>query len=271
LKVRSFCALGTRDTPARRLRRLGTAVGDGRSSYDLLVEDVAALPRVTTAVDLACGDGYLLALLAQRLPSAELIGVDMTPEELGVARDRGLPDRVRLLAARAEALPLSAASADAVVCHMALMLFDSAAKVVNQLERVIRPGGILAAVLGPAAGSSEFVARFGAVLREAETAEELPPLRVGDPATFAEDSLRALFASDIWKDVRIDQFRLLLEGTDEQIQATLLSMYNVARLCDEGRAELTRRLETEMLERRRAGQTTECILGLRHLVAVRAS
>jgi SAM-dependent methyltransferase len=247
----------------------GRIAGDNRSSYDLLVDDVAALSQVTTAIDLACGDGYQLALLAQRLPSAQLIGIDMTPEELGVARDRGLPDRVQLLAARAEALPLSEGSADAVVCHMALMLFDDARTVVNELERVIRFGGIFAAVLGPASGSSELVARFAALLREAEATEKLPPLRVGDPATFAEESLRALFANGAWNDVRVDEFQLQFEGTDDQIQATLLSMYNVARLSDEGRTELTRRLKAEMLERRQASETTECVLGLRHLVAVR--
>ncbi|MGB6517911.1 MAG: class I SAM-dependent methyltransferase [Candidatus Cybelea sp.] len=247
----------------------GRIVGERRSSYDLLVDDVAALSQVTTAIDLACGDGYLLALLARRLPSAQLIGIDMAPEELGVARDRALPERVRLLAARAEALPLTGASIEAVVCHMALMLFDDARTVVNELERVIRPGGIFATVLGPASGSSEFVARFGALLREAEATEKLPPLRVGDPATFTEDSLRGLFANGTWSDVRVDQFQLRFDGTDDQIRATLLSMYNVARLSDDGRTELTRRLKAEMLERRQASETTECVLGLRHLVAVR--
>jgi SAM-dependent methyltransferase len=248
----------------------GRIADDGRSSYELLVDDVAGLPRVTTAIDLGCGDGHLLALLAQRLQSAELIGIDMTPEELGVARERGFPERVRLLTAQAEALPLNDASSDAIACHMALMLFDNAGTVVNQLERVIRPGGIFAAVLGPGARNSEFVARFGALLREAESTERLTPLQVGDPATFAEDSLRALFANDAWSDVRIDQLQLRFEGTDDQIQATLLSMYNVARLSDDGRAQLTRRLKAEMLERRRASQATECTLGLRHLVAVRS-
>lgn len=249
----------------------GRIVGEKRSSYELLVDDVAALSQVTTAIDLACGDGYLLALLAQRLASTQLIGVDMTPEELDVARDRGLPDRVRLWAARAEALPLGDGSAYAVVCHMALMLFDDAGSVVNELKRVIRPGGIFAAILGPGEGSSELVARFGALLREAEATEKLPPLRVGDPATFAEDSLRALFSSDAWSDVRVDELQLGFEGTDDQVQATLLSMYDVARLSDDGRTELTRRLKAETLERRKASQTTECVLGLRHLVALRAN
>jgi SAM-dependent methyltransferase len=247
----------------------GRTEGDARSSYDLLVDDAAALQHVATAVDVACGDGYLLELLARRLPSAQIVGIDMTPEELAIARGRGLSENVRLVTARAEALPLPDASADAVVCHMALMLFDDARSVVNELARVIRPGGIFAAVLGPAPGNSEFVARFGALLREAEAAEQLPPLHVGDSMTFAEDSLRAIFASDAWNSVRIEQFALRFEGSDDQIQATLLAMYNVARLSDDGRAKLEQRLEDEMLERRQTDQPTECVLSLRHLVAVR--
>jgi SAM-dependent methyltransferase len=247
----------------------GRTEGDARSSYDLLVDDAVALKHVTTVVDLACGDGYLLELLAGRLPSAQIIGIDMAPEELAIAHDRGLPESVRLVSARAEALPLPDASADAVVCHMALMLFYDARSVANELERVIRPGGIFAAVLGPAPGNSELVARFGALLHEAEVAEGLPPLRVGDPMTFAEDSLRAIFASDTWNGVRLEQFALRFEGTDDQIQATLLAMYNVARLSDDGIATLSQRLKDEMLERRQTGQTTECVLNLRHLIAVR--
>jgi SAM-dependent methyltransferase len=247
----------------------GRTEGDARSSYDLLVDDATTLQHVATAVDVACGDGYLLELLARRLPSAQIVGIDMTPEELAIARGRGLPKNVRLVTARADSLPLPDASADAVVCHMALMLFDDARSVVNELARVIRSGGIFAAVLGPAPGNSEFVVRFGALLREAEAAEQLPPLRVGDPMTFAEDSLRTIFATDAWHSVRIEQFALRFEGTDDQIQTTLLAMYNVARLSDDGRAKLSQRLKDEMLQRRETGQTTECVLSLRHLLVLR--
>ncbi|MGA7356393.1 MAG: methyltransferase domain-containing protein [Candidatus Cybelea sp.] len=247
----------------------GRTEGGARSSYDLLVDDAAALRHVATVVDVACGDGYLLELLARRLPSAQIVGIDMTPEELAIARDRGLPENVQLVTARAESLPLPDVSADAVVCHMALMLFDDARSVVNELARVIRPGGIFAAVLGPAPGNSEFVARFGTLLREAEAAEQLPPLHVGDPMTFAEDSLRAMFASDAWHSVRIEPLALRFEGTDDQIQATLLAMYNVARLSDDGRARLSQRLKDEMLQRRQTGQMTECVLSLRHLLVLR--
>jgi SAM-dependent methyltransferase/nitroimidazol reductase NimA-like FMN-containing flavoprotein (pyridoxamine 5'-phosphate oxidase superfamily) len=248
----------------------GRIVDDGRSSYALLADDVAALPGMKVAVDLACGDGYLLAMLADRFPSARLIGVDMTPEELELARSRRLAENVNLVAARADALPFDRASVDAAVCHMALMLFDDAHSVIGELARVIRPDGMFAAVLGPAPGSSALVARYGALLHEAEAAEKLPPLRVGDAATYTEESLRALFSNDVWSDVRVDDTQLSFERPDEQM-AVLSGMYNVARLSDSGRAELQRQLRAEVLNDRQAGKPAECILGLRHVIARRSS
>jgi SAM-dependent methyltransferase len=248
----------------------GRIAGDGRSSYALLVDDVESLPRAEAVVDLACGDGYLLAMLAERLPAAEIVGIDMTPEELELARNRHLPQNVRLAGGRAEALPLPDAAADAVVCHMALMLFGNAQSVVDELARVIRPGGVLAAVLGPAPGSSELVVHYRGLLREAEEAESLPRLRVGDPATYTEESLRTLFSSEAWSELRSDDVSLRFEGPDEQITATLLAMYNVARLSDQGRAELAKRLSSSLFERRQPGLSTEFALGLRHLVVKRA-
>lgn len=241
---------------------------DGRSSYALLVDDVAAFPDVTTAVDLGCGDGHLLAMLARRFPRAQLVGVDMSAEELELAHRRSLGQNVRLVAARADAIPLADASVDAVVCHMALMLFDDARAVVGEVTRILRPGGVFAAALGPAPGSSELVKSFGALLREAESREKLPPLQIGDAATFAQDSLLELFANDQWS-TRAEELRLRFDGTDEQILAVLLGMYNVARLSEQGQTELAARLNAELIERRRGGQPAECVLGLRHLVARR--
>jgi SAM-dependent methyltransferase len=249
----------------------GEIEGDGRSSYALLADDVAAMARAEQVVDLACGDGYLLEQLAQRLPSAELIGVDMSPEELQCARNRALLQNVRLVNARAEQLPFDDASVDAVVCHMALMLFDDARPVCEELARVIRPGGSFAAMLGPAPGNSELFKRFGRFLHDAVAAESLPQLKAGDPLTFAEDSLRALFSGDAWSDVRLEDVRVRFHGPDERVQATLLAMYDVARLSPEGQAELARRLAAEMQERRDAGLSIECVLGMRHLVARRPS
>jgi hypothetical protein len=82
--------------------------------------------------------------------------------------------------------------------------------------------------------------------------------------------LRTLFSRDAWSELRTDDVSLRFEGSDEQITATLLAMYNVARLSEQGRAALAKRLSSSLFERRQPGLSTEFALGLRHLVVKRA-
>ncbi|MFP2957491.1 methyltransferase domain-containing protein [Myxococcus sp. 1LA] len=68
-------------TPVRR--------GDARfpSTYELLAAEVPQEGRPVTVLDLACGDGYLLELLALReAPRPRLVGLDMSESELAQAR-----------------------------------------------------------------------------------------------------------------------------------------------------------------------------------------
>lgn len=100
-------------------------------------------------LDLACGDGHLLALLQAATPRP-LLGVDLSRGELAAARAR-LGDSVALHQARAQALPLADASLAAVTSHMALMLMADAPQVVAEVARVLRPGGRLLALVPRAA------------------------------------------------------------------------------------------------------------------------
>jgi SAM-dependent methyltransferase len=93
---------------------------DGRSSYERLA--TLASPGACV-LDVACGTGALLARVGATVSSTQLVGVDFCQSELRLARGR-LPG-VALYAARAQALPLTDAAFDLVVCHMALMLMDN--------------------------------------------------------------------------------------------------------------------------------------------------
>jgi len=134
---------GFTESCAKRCRN-----ADGRNSYDLLV-DVIDVHRHRTVLDLACGSGALIALCHQRHRSKiTLIGVDMSTDELALARQRIPEETLRLHCGMAQDMGFIAdASIDVVLCHWALTLMDPIEPVLSEVRRALRPGGIFAAII----------------------------------------------------------------------------------------------------------------------------
>lgn len=107
--------------------------------YDWLVQ---ALPhRPGHVLDIACGN----APLQPRLATADsYVGVDLSAAELTRARTRGRGPVVR---ADARRLPLPDRSVDAVVSSMGLMLLTPLTDALHEVARVLKPGGVLAALV----------------------------------------------------------------------------------------------------------------------------
>lgn len=169
----------------------GCRTDSGRSSYELLAELV---PAGGELLDLGCGDGHLLTLLRDAgHPAARLAGLDLSGDELRAARARPALAAVPLVQARAQALPLPAASRDIVLSHLAFTLMDELPRVVAELARVLRPGGEFAAIVGggPRLGDSfeRFADLVGAHLRGHPAA----PPRLGEPCGRSDAGLHALF------------------------------------------------------------------------------
>lgn len=182
-------------------------------SYARLAAQVPAHARV---LDLACGDGALLAHLG---PNA--IGVDLTVAELRAAQGRHA--RAGALAcARAQALPFAAHRFDVVTCHLAFMLFDDLPAVVAELERVLVPGGDFFAVLGggPTADGDDAFHRFLALLGPRTTP------RLGDPRAKSEAGWRELMPR--WQVAPFERWTLDLSGSFEAVWAALGASYEVA-------------------------------------------
>ncbi|WP_371039531.1 class I SAM-dependent methyltransferase, partial [Rhodosalinus sp. FB01] len=86
------------------------------------------------------------------LPGAlRLVGVDMSPDELALARARLPEGRARLIEAQAQRLDaLADGAVDVALCHWALTLMDPVAPVLEEVARVLAPGGRFAALVdGP--------------------------------------------------------------------------------------------------------------------------
>lgn len=110
--------------------------------------------RGATVLDLGCGTGRDVYLLAQLVgPEGRVIGVDMTPEQLAVARDTLGWHRERLgaeapeiafhdgLIERLGDLPLAPGSVDVIVSNCVVNLSPDKRAVLAGAARLLKPGG----------------------------------------------------------------------------------------------------------------------------------
>lgn len=100
----------------------------------------AASVAPTTAVDVACGGGFSTRALLDA--GHTVVATDLTPESLAAARDAVPHDRVSWVAGAAERLPLRSESAGVVGCRIAPHHFADIAAFVDEVARVLVPGGM---------------------------------------------------------------------------------------------------------------------------------
>ena len=101
----------------------------------------------SVVLDLGCGAGTDLLIAAQMTgPAGRVIGVDMTASMLERARvsadEMGLGN-VELHEALIEALPVDDASVDVVISNGVIDLVPDKDAVLDEIDRVLRPGGRL--------------------------------------------------------------------------------------------------------------------------------
>jgi SAM-dependent methyltransferase len=96
------------------------------------------LPPAGRALDLACGTGRLSAALDR--PGFRVVGLDVSPEMLRVARGRGPAPMVQGDGFR---LPFRDGAFDAAVALRLLFHFADVGMLLGEMARVVRPGGAL--------------------------------------------------------------------------------------------------------------------------------
>ncbi|MGH7775910.1 MAG: class I SAM-dependent methyltransferase [Candidatus Dormibacterales bacterium] len=114
-----------------RLRPLGA--GGARRAAMLL--DRCPVPAGGAVLEVGCGSGRLLELVARLARAATALGVDPEPAMLARSARRGLEVRP----GAAEGLPLPSGSVDLAYMHLAHHLARDPAAAARELARVIRP------------------------------------------------------------------------------------------------------------------------------------
>jgi ubiquinone/menaquinone biosynthesis C-methylase UbiE len=113
---------------------------------------LAALRPGERVLDVACGTGIVARLASQQVGATWTIaGLDVNPGMLAVARSAtpiGLP--IEWHEASAEAMPLSDASFDVVLCQMGLQFMPDKPAALSEMRRVlVRGGRLIINVPGP--------------------------------------------------------------------------------------------------------------------------
>ena len=149
-------------TPGATEHILSRTLAGSHTPYRWLSRAVS--PRVALVVDVACGSGAMSRELAA--PGRTVVGVDLSEQELAVARERSPGPWV---CADARRLPLADESVDVVTSSMGVVVVQPLDELFREVARVLRPGGVFAFIaptaLPTASRDLAVLARLGGRLR----------------------------------------------------------------------------------------------------------
>lgn len=246
----------------------------GRSSYEWLSEAVD--PRAHGSVlDLACGSGPLLDICHRRFPAElTLVGVDMSPEELALARARLPESRARLIEARAQALGmLPDGSVDVGLCHWALTLMDPVTPVLAEMARIVSPTGRFAAIVdGPMDAAPGYEALHDLIYGYVQA--ELPEYGttdLGDPRIREAGSLASLVGRAFPDaSVTVEPNLVSMEGPADRIAEEAAGFFYAAFvLPEESRAAMLAELTALLAQSDTSGAGGRFVMPINRLVVQR--
>ncbi len=162
----------------------------------------ALLPRRWHVLDIGTGTGFMLPLLARHFH--HVTAVDPSPAMLELARQRAVNEEfenITFSLGRLEALPLERARVDAVLAILVLHHAEDIEASLREIERVLKPGGLLLVV-------------------------DLEPHTMQDFQQKMGDPRAGVDATDLGRQMKkcglaIDLQRALIRNTDEELGGPL--------------------------------------------------
>jgi SAM-dependent methyltransferase len=108
-----------------------------------VLRHLGAEQRQLSVLEVGCGNGVLLAHLAEQLPALTPTGLEFSPDMAALARGRQLPN-AKVVEGDVRQIPFEAGSFDVVVserCLINLMDRQHQTQAFAEIARVLRPGG----------------------------------------------------------------------------------------------------------------------------------
>ena len=112
-----------------------------RARYRYVVEE--ALPyQFETWLDVGCGTGALLSMIAEQRKAAQLFGIDLSEKMIKVARAK-LGSKADLTVSDSERLPFEDNKFDIITCTFSFHHYPNPKAVLTEMKRVLSPQGKL--------------------------------------------------------------------------------------------------------------------------------
>ncbi|HKE37793.1 MAG TPA: class I SAM-dependent methyltransferase [Candidatus Baltobacteraceae bacterium] len=201
----------TSDETVAAWRRWHDKIATQQREVTEALRDAANIAPGQSVLDLATGSGEPALTFARVVsPSGRVVGTDVSEGMLVVAREfarREGIQNIEFAYADAEQLPFDDGAFDAVTSRMGVMFFIDLERSLNEIHRVLRPGGRVAfAAWGPMSDTSMFSACLEPFVRRASPPD--PPPGAPHPQRFAASgtlstALRKAGFSSVAEETRI--------------------------------------------------------------------
>ncbi len=143
-RVKSCCA-GFYELPLIQTL-LGNQWHPGGPTLTRKLANTVLIGHDSHVLDIASGSGVSARVLTQHF-GCHVVGVDYSAANTAsantMASEAGLSDRIRFVQGDAERLPFEAESFDIVICECSLCVFPNLSIALEEIQRVLRPGGRL--------------------------------------------------------------------------------------------------------------------------------
>jgi ubiquinone/menaquinone biosynthesis C-methylase UbiE len=194
------------DLVADAWHRWEPTISSWLNSTTEMMLDMAGVKERSRVLDLAAGSGGQTLVAARRVgPSGYVLATDIAPNIIafagGEARQAGLTN-VEARVMDAENLELPAASFDIVISRLGLMLLPNLHRTLVGVNRVLKPGGRLAAIVFSLPEKNQF---FSIPISIARRYAQLPAPILGQPGPFSlsqRGSLEAAYRQSGFRDVQ---------------------------------------------------------------------
>ena len=211
-------------------------------------------------LDVGCGTGSLTAAIAATAPSSRISAIDRSAPYVAVARAHHASPRVRFEIGDAQHLPFEDASFDRTLSLLILNFIPHPEKALQEMMRVTRPGGTVAAAVWDYGQGMEMLRLFwdeatmltpGA---DAEDERHMPFARSGELSMFwRTHDLQNVFETPLTIETQFSSFE---NYWSPFLQRQGPAGAHVAALTDSDREQLALRLRRRVLGDRSDGPIT---------------